>query len=225
MHLWNLAVAEAIALQAELAGRVDTTTPLTHWETVAGADIAYAPDDSAVFAGVVVWRVADGVLVDSAVATCGPAAAYVPSLFSFREAPPLLQAFAALKVRPDVVICDGHGRAHPRRFGLACHLGLWLDLPCLGCGKTHLYGDHVLPGPAVGDKADLCDPATGEALGVVLRSRAGVKPVYVSPGHRIDTASAAKVVQSCCRGVRLPEPIRLAHQLVNAERARALTPP
>jgi deoxyribonuclease V len=134
----------------------------------------------------------------------------VPGLLTFREAPLILAAFEKLKVAPDLVIVDGQGIAHPRRIGLASHLGLCLGLPTIGCAKSRLCGEHEMPGFEAGSYAELRD--NGEVIGVVLRTRAGVKPVYVSIGHLIDLPSAVRTVLDCCRGYRLPEPTRLAHQ-------------
>jgi deoxyribonuclease V len=139
-------------------------------------------------------------------------------LLSFREVPPLLSAFQELRHVPDVVMLDGQGIAHPRRFGLACHLGLWLGLPCLGCAKSRLVGDHAEPGPGAGDTSPLTIGT--EQVGVVLRSAAGAKPVFVSPGHRIDLASSVAVVRATLSGYRHPAPTRAAHLAGNQARAR-----
>jgi deoxyribonuclease V len=141
---------------------------------------------------------------------------YVPGLLSFREIPALLAAFAELRSAPDAVMLDGQGIAHPRRFGLACHLGLWIDLPCLGCAKSWLVGDYEEPGPAAGDAAGLS--VSGEEVGAVVRSAAGAKPVFVSPGHRIDIASAVAVTRATLSGYRHPTPTREAHLAANALR-------
>ena len=135
---------------------------------------------------------------------------YVPGLLSFREAPLVLAACEQLTVTPDLVIVDGQGIAHPRRLGLASHLGLFLDTPTIGCAKSRLCGHHPAPGKEAGSYTELVD--RGETVGAVLCTRAGVKPVYVSIGHRIDLTAAIGWVLSCCRGYRLPEPTRLAHQ-------------
>jgi deoxyribonuclease V len=138
---------------------------------------------------------------------------YIPGLLSFREIPALLAAFADLRQTPDVVMLDGQGVAHPRRFGLACHLGLWLNVPCLGCAKSWLIGDHDEPGPHAGDTAPLT--IGNEAVGVVMRSAAKAKPVYVSPGHLLDIESATRVVRASLSGYRHPTPTREAHMAAN----------
>jgi deoxyribonuclease V len=213
LHSWDLSPAEAAALQAELAGRVDVRTPLGRYELVAGADIAYALGSNLLHAAVVVWRATDGAIVEKQGVTREATFPYIPGLFSFREAPALLEAFARLHTIPDVVMVDGQGRAHPRRFGLACHLGLCLQLPCLGCAKSGLYGQYTDPESTAGALASMTEG--GDLIGQVLRTRAGGKPVYVSAGHLIDLASAVRVVLETCRGFRLPEPARQAHLHAN----------
>ncbi|MBE9534938.1 MAG: endonuclease V, partial [Proteobacteria bacterium] len=137
---------------------------------------------------------------------------YVPGLLSFREIPLLLQAFERLREEPDVVLCDGQGTAHPRRLGLASHLGLWLNLPTVGCAKTRLVGTHGRVGPRRGQYRSLL--YQGDKVGVVLRTRTKVKPLYVSPGHLAEAESSRKLVERCCIQYRLPEPIRRAHLAV-----------
>ena len=144
---------------------------------------------------------------------------YVPGLLSFREAPALLEAFGRLKARPDVVLCDGQGLAHPRRLGIACHLGLWLDLPTVGCAKSRLCGTFDEPGPVRGDRSPLVD--RGETIGAVLRTRDRVAPLFVSPGHRCDLESAVGLVLATTRKLRLPIPSRMVHDFVNEVRRAA----
>lgn len=138
---------------------------------------------------------------------------YVPGYLSFREIPPLLDALARLEAVPDLIVCDGQGRAHPRRFGLACHLGVILDLPALGCAKSRLIGEYREPGPRRGAHTRLLDG--GEVIGEVVRTRTGVKPVFVSVGHRISLATARRAVLRLAPRYRLPEPVRAAHREVN----------
>src|SRR5262245_29213788 len=140
LHPWDVSPAEAAALQRELAARVDTRTPLTKCELIAGADASYDRGSPRHYAAVVVWRAADGQVVEVREAVSDVSFPYVPGLLSFREAPVLLEAFARVESEPDVVMCDGQGIAHPRRLGLACHVGLFLDVPCLGCAKSRLTG-------------------------------------------------------------------------------------
>jgi deoxyribonuclease V len=135
--------------------------------------------------------------------------AYIPGLLSFRELPLILAGFESLGVTPDLVLVDGQGVAHPRRFGLASHLGLFLDVPTIGCAKSRLCGSHEAPAVEPGSYAEVVD--RGETIGVALRTKLGVKPVYVSIGHKVDLETAIRWVSKCCRGYRLPEPTRLAH--------------
>ncbi|MFO0826401.1 MAG: deoxyribonuclease V [Gemmataceae bacterium] len=209
LHEWPTTEAEAVALQNTLAAKVDVSRPLERFEYIAGCDIAYHLTDPVLFAAVVVVRASDGAVIETQTVTREVTFPYIPGLLSFREIPALLQAFVNLRHTPDIVMLDGQGVAHPRRFGLACHLGLWLDLPCLGCAKSWLIGDHGEPGPNAGDVAPLT--IGGEPVGVVLRSAAGVKPVYVSPGHQIDLTSAVEVVRATLSGYRHPTPTREAH--------------
>jgi deoxyribonuclease V len=217
LHDWPATPDEAVDLQRRLADRVDVSSPLRSFEFVAGCDIAYHTEQPLLYAAVVLLRVSDLAVVETRTVTGRVTFPYVPGLLSFREVPPLLEAFAELSRAPDVVMLDGQGIAHPRRFGLACHLGLWLGLPCLGCAKTWLVGDYTAPGPAAGDTAPLT--IGGEPVGAVLRSAARAKPVFVSPGHRIDIASAVAVVRATLSGYRHPAPTREAHMAANRLRA------
>jgi len=209
LHDWPATAKEVVELQRALAARVDVSRPLDSFELVAGCDAAYHPDEPVLYAAVVLVRASDGSVVETRTVKREVNFPYIPRLLSFREIPALLAAFAELRLAPDAVMLDGQGVAHPRRFGIACHLGLWLGLPCLGCAKSRLVGEHGEPGPDAGDSTPLT--VGGEAVGVVMRSAAGAKPVYVSPGHRIDVASAAAVVRATLSGYRHPTPTRAAH--------------
>lgn len=219
LHPWNLSPREAVALQRKLAKRVDTTTTLERCELVAGADASYGRFSNVFYAGVVVIRVSDGRIVETQAAVRTSPFPYIPGLLTFREAPVLLDAFAKVESEPDVVMIDGHGNAHPRRIGIAAHMGLWLDRPCLGCAKSLLIGTYRMPRLRAGSTSALMDG--DEILGEVVRTKNGVKPVFVSTGHQIDLASAVRVVLASCRGYRLPEPTRLAHLHVNEFRRSA----
>ena len=146
---------------------------------------------------------------------------YVPGLLSFRELPLVLRAFEEMASAPDLVFVDGQGIAHPRRFGIAAHLGLLLDVPTIGCAKSWLIGDHEEPGMEAGSYTPLVDG--GETIGAVVRTRSGVKPVYVSIGHKVSLEQAVQWVLACCRGYRLPEPTRMAHQAAGGHLRRELT--
>lgn len=195
---------------------VDRLTPLRR---VAGADVSYDRGSPVLFAAVVVLDAQSLEVVESAGVRARAGFPYVPGYLSFREIPPLLEAFGRLRRRPDLVVCDGQGRAHPRRFGLACHLGVVLDLPSVGCAKSRLVGSHREVGARRGAHVALRD--RGEVVGEVLRTRAGVKPVYVSVGHRVSLATARRTLLALAPRWRLPEPIRAAHAEVNRMRREA----
>jgi deoxyribonuclease V len=206
-------------LQEELAGRVDSTRPLAEVKTVAGADVSFDLRGKWLYAAVVVTRVGTEEVVERRSVVTEARFPYVPGLFSFREAPPVILAYEALEKWPDVLLVDGQGIAHPRRIGLASHLGLWLGIPTIGCAKSRLFGDHSEPGPCRGQWAPLCHE--GQTLGAALRTRDRVRPLYVSPGHLCDLPSAIRIVLECAPRYRLPIPARLAHQFVNELRRRA----
>lgn len=207
---WPRTVGEAEAVQEGLRGRVTPGPGPVTIGTAAGLDVAYADDDRLV-AAVVVLDAASCEPVDSAVVHGRAAFPYVPGLFAFRELPALLEALGRLTVTPDLLVCDGHGLAHPRRFGLACHLGVLTGLPSLGVGKTPLVGSWAEPGPARGDGSPLVD--AGEIVGRVLRTRAGVKPVFVSVGSGVDLDTATRHVLTLTPRYRLPETTRAADHL------------
>jgi deoxyribonuclease V len=183
---------------------------------VAGADISFDRNSETVFAGVVTLRLPEREVVEKVGVRTQATFPYVPGLLSFRETPPLLEAWEQLAERPDALICDGQGLAHPRRFGIACHLGLLLDLPTVGCAKSILTGRHGPVGETPGDWSPLVD--RGETVGAALRTRAGVSPVYVSVGHRCDLPGALALVRRCAGPTRVPETTRHAHLFVNALR-------
>jgi deoxyribonuclease V len=219
-HRWDLSQSEAVALQRELAAQVDASTPLSHWELVAGADVSFNRNDPTIYASVVVIRRPGFEVVEVQDAVGESEFPYVPGLLSFREAPTLLKTFAKLTTRPDVVVCDGQGIAHPRRLGIASHVGLWLDVPTLGCAKSLLYGRYQEPGPDPGSESPLLARSGDAVIGTVLRTKKRSNPVYISPGHRIDLASSVAVVRSVLGKYRLPETSRLAHEQVNAVRRK-----
>jgi deoxyribonuclease V len=206
--------SRAIEIQKSLAGRVLRVRPRGPLRRVAGIDVAFTRDGRTCIAAAVVWDVEQRQAVEQRTATRPLTFPYVPGLLSFREAPAVLAALRGLRTTPDALMCDGHGYAHPRRFGLACHVGLIVDLPTVGCGKTRLCGEHRQPGRRRGSRVPLTHD--GEMIGTVLRTRDAVRPVYVSIGHRIDLPSAERLVLACAVGYRLPEPTRRADRLVAA---------
>lgn len=210
LHDWDLSPTAAIGLQRELASLLVSDIPLqlNNVDTVAGVDVSVKA--GATRAAVVVMRLPSLTIMEVASAEREIAYPYIPGLLTFREGPVVVDAFRQLKREPDVVIFDGMGRIHPRRMGIAAHLGLWLGRPTIGCGKSHYIGEYELPGQDKGS----CSPLTykGQRLGIVLRTRTGIKPVYVSAGHLCDTDSAVTMTLACTTKYRLPEPIRAAHK-------------
>ena len=227
LHEWDLSPAQAIALQKALAGavlRADRFGPggRRAIRRVAGVDAAFADGGRVIRAAAVMLEYPGLVLTDQVLVERPTTFPYVPGLLSFREVPALLEALGQLPAAPDLILCDGHGYAHPRRFGLACHLGLWLDTPTIGVAKSRLTGSHDEPGPAKGDVAWLLagkGERPRERLGAVLRTREQVKPVFVSAGHRISLRTALALTLACATRYRLPEPTRLADKLSKAQRA------
>jgi len=217
VHRWDVTLTQAAAIQERLRERVVLCPPRRTARWVAGADVAYAKDSDRLYAAVRALDARDLQVVDSATAVGRNPFPYVPGLLSFREAPILLKAFSGLTRGPDVLILDGQGIAHPRGLGLAAHIGLWLDLPTIGCAKSRLCGEHGEVGLHVGDYAPLL--LNGKTVGAVLRTRLNVKPVFVSPGHRMDLPTAIRIVLDTGKGYRLPEPTRQAHLLANRLRA------
>ncbi|MEU7928965.1 endonuclease V [Micromonospora sp. NPDC049801] len=209
-----------MAVQEELRPLVDLVGPgPLAPDTVAGLDVAYAESGDLLAAAVTVLDARTLTVVDSAVSVGRPAFDYVPGLFAFREAPALLAALDAVKTVPDLLVCDGHGLAHPRRFGLACHLGVVTGLPAIGVGKTPLVGEWEAPAAERGAWSALRDG--GEVLGRVVRTRDGVKPVFVSVGHRMSLENATARVLALTPRYRLPETTRTADRLCRDALARA----
>jgi deoxyribonuclease V len=213
-HRWDLTPKEAVALQQELRAEVVADRPLdlAGVRLVAGVDVSVKNGVS--HAAVVVATFPGLEPVEIARAMRPTPFPYVPGLLSFREGPVLEEAFGKLVAEPDVFIFDGSGYAHPRRIGIASHMGLWLGRPTIGCSKTRLTGRHEEVPPEKGASAPLLDK--GEVVGAALRTRAGTNPVFVSPGHLIDLGSAIDLVMRCSPKFRLPEPIRLAHDAAGA---------
>lgn len=220
LHSWSLTPRQAATLQRRMAGLVSQTQPAGEIRFIAGLDAAFCKEQRKCFAAVVLWDLRERRVVEQRTAVRKLTFPYVPGLLSFREAPVLLAALRQLRQAPDALLCDGHGVAHPRRFGLACHLGVICDLPAIGCAKSRLVGEATEPSLGRGGRAPLCD--RGEILGSVLRTRDRVKPVFVSVGHKMDLAGAERLVLACAVGRRLPEPTRLADRAVAAAKRRFL---
>ncbi|MEJ2100473.1 MAG: deoxyribonuclease V [Desulfobacterales bacterium] len=211
IHPWDLKPAEAAALQAKLSRQVvcKSFKRLENMATVAGIDAGYRHETA--YAAVVVLNLTDLQVMEKAVAAKMISFPYVPGLLSFREGPVVLEALDKLTSPPDLLMIDGQGIAHPRRFGIASHLGLLTGIPSVGCAKTRLLGYYEEPQRDRGSIAYLKE--NGETIGAVVRTRTGVRPVFVSIGHLMDLTDSIRIILKSCRGYRLPEPIRRAHHL------------
>ena len=212
-HSWDIAPGQAVRLQKALAGRVRVEPLAGPVAAVAGADCAFSEDGRRIIAAAVVCDARTMAVLASAHAVAPCRFPYVPGLLSFREAPAVIEAVGKLPQRPDLLMIDGQGLAHPRRLGLASHVGLWLDVPTIGVAKSRFCGEHPQPGRRRRCRTQLRH--NGQVVGAVLRTADGVKPLYVSVGHRVALADAIAWTLRCCRGFRLPEPTRQAHQLVS----------
>jgi len=212
LHNWNLSYARAREVQTSLAGKVQFTPLRKKPKVIAGIDCAFSKDGQRILAAVVVLRLPDFELVETVSAIRKVTFPYIPGLLSFREAPVCIAAVGKLRSRPDVFIIDGQGIAHPRRLGLAAHLGLFFDSPTVGCAKSRLTGDYDEPPPEKGAYTLLT--AQSETIGAVVRTRANIKPVFVSVGNKCVLEDAVQIVLACAVKYRLPEPTRLAHQTV-----------
>jgi deoxyribonuclease V len=214
-HPWNLSPEEAITLQKKLAVQVVQVAQLGPVTTVAGVDASYK--EGIAQAAVVVLSYPDLKLVEYTTDRRPVNFPYVPGLLSFREGPAVLAALARLSSPPDLLIFDGQGIAHPRRLGIASHIGLLVDIPAIGCAKSRLYGRYTEPGPERGDFTFLTHG--GETIGAALRTRPKTKPLFVSIGHRVDLPASIEYVLNCCRGYRLPETTRWAHRVAGEGKA------
>jgi deoxyribonuclease V len=209
LHDWNVNVEQAIQIQNKLAGRVSQHSGTLNPRLIAGLDVSVNKQHQAT-AVAVVLDYPELNLMEIAKVTGKVDFPYVPGLLSFREIPLTLEACEKLKLQPDLIVVDGQGLAHPRRIGLASHLGLFLKTPTIGCAKSYLYGNYQDPQETAGSYNFITDSA-GKNIGAVLRTKSGVKPLFISVGHKIDLPSAIQWVLQCCRGHRMPEPTRMAH--------------
>lgn len=216
-HAWSVSPTRAVRIQRELATRIVRRGRPVSPTLFAGVDLAFTRDGDQCIAGVVVWDPRSDSIVEQRVLRRSVRFPYVPGLLSFREAPAIIAVLRRLRSTPDVFLFDGHGFAHPRRFGLACHVGLLIDRPSVGCAKSLLVGSYDMPPTSAGSMTLLTHH--GQPIGRVVRTRDLVKPIFVSVGHRISLDVACRVTMAACRGFRLPEPTRLADKLVARARA------
>ena len=221
-HRWDVSPEEAVAIQNRLRSQLDLQSEHREIRTVAGIDVSYDKGSDVLFAAIVVLQLPNLQEVDTVGTSAVVPFPYVPGLLSFRECPAVLRAWEKLRVIPDCIMCDGQGIAHPRRFGIASHLGVWLDIPAIGCAKSLLVGTYEEPGVKRGSFLPLVHRK--EQVGVILRTKDNTGPVFVSQGHKINLRQAIEIVLACGTKYRIPEPTRRAHLVVNALRRRANTP-
>ncbi len=212
-HDWELTPQQAVALQQRLRGQLVIADRFGAVNRVAGVDVGFRAGGAVTRAAVAVLSYPELVLVETAVAHCPTRFPYIPGLLSFRELPAVLAALAQLRTVPELLLCDGQGIAHPRRLGIASHLGLVTDLPSIGVAKSRLWGTYGEVPAGRGEWTPLRDGAA--IIGAVLRTRVGTQPLFISPGHRISLATAIHYVITCCTRYRLPETTRQAHRLAS----------
>jgi len=215
LHSWNLTPEEAASVQKELRGRLVLRWDKRPVSTVAGVDVSIKPE--AARAAIVVLRYPDLTPLEAVLADTPLVFPYIPGLLSFREGPAVLAAWHKLRNKPDLLMFDGQGIAHPRGMGIASQMGLWLERPTIGVAKSRLYGRHAEVGPKRGDQAALLDK-NNNVIGTVLRSREKTNVLYLSPGHLMDVEHATEFVMACFAGYRLPEPTRWAHKVAGGEK-------
>jgi len=216
-HRWDLPVEEAQELQQQLASRVIKERTFGEIKLVAGIDVGFRGEEAV--AGVVVLKYPEMTEVEKVTVKVPVTFPYIPGLLAFREGPAIISALEKLQSEPDLLIVDGQGIAHPRRMGIATHIGIIFDKPSIGCAKSRLTGSYHEPGLEKGSWSYLYDGP--EIIGAVLRTKEKAPPLFISIGHRIDLKSALEIVLACCRGDRLPEPTRLAHLLSSGKQRQA----
>ena len=215
LHRWDLTPEQAVQTQKDLRQQLSLEWDGRVVTTIGGVDISIQPEIAR--AAIAVIRYPELTPLEAVIADAPLVFPYIPGLLSFREGPAFLAAWAKLRTKPDLVMFDGQGIAHPRGIGIASQMGLWLNRPTIGVAKSKLYGRHEEVGPLRGDKAELVD-RKGNVIGHVLRTKEKTKPLYVSPGHLIDVEHATKFVLTCSAGYRLPEPTRWAHKVAGGEK-------
>ena len=215
LHNWNLTPQEAVRIQTEFRERLILKWDQRPVHTVGGVDVSIK--DEFTRAAIVVLRYPELTPIEAVVEDAPLVFPYIPGLLAFREGPAVLAAWTQLQHKPDLLMFDGQGIAHPRGVGIASHMGLWLERPTIGVAKSRLYGLHTEVGPKRGDRADLLDKNTN-VIGAVVRTREKTNPLYISPGHLMDVTHAVEFVLACTTGYRLPEPTRWAHKVAGGEK-------
>jgi deoxyribonuclease V len=221
LHSWDVSASGAVKIQKKLGQKLDLRPLAREVKTVAGADVSSSKISDRIWAGVVVFKYPELIKLEEKWVQGRTRFPYIPGLLSFREVPLLLETMEQLKIKPDLILCDGQGIAHPRGLGLASHLGLLLNLPTIGCAKSRLIGEFKAVGLDKGNFSILRN--RGRVIGAVLRTRKGVKPLFISPGNKINLKDSLKMVLGCSIRYRMPEPTRQAHLLVNRQRKVAET--
>lgn len=211
LHSWEVNPQEAIKIQKDLKSNISLKKSFSKIDKIAGADVSYYQNK--MIAGVIIFEFPNLKIIERQFFVSPVNFPYIPGLLTFREGPSLLAAFKKIKNEPDIILFDGQGIAHPRRMGIATHLGLFLGKPTIGCAKSRLSGKYTSVGEEKGDYALLEEGE--EVLGAVLRTRKRVKPIFVSPGHKIDLPNSIEIVLKCIVKYRLPLPVREAHIFVN----------
>ncbi len=214
----NITPEEAVALQKEMRHQLRLQPLQKEIKTIAGADISFNKYSTTVYAGIVVMQFPSLQVIETSGITDETTFPYIPGLLAFREVPALSKAWAGLKQKPDVLVLDGHGIAHPRRMGIAAHFGVAMQTPTMGCAKSLLTGKYIEPGMEAGSVTDLFQK--NELIGKVLRTKKNVKPVFISPGNLITMDESLELIKQCVRKYRIPEPTRLAHLFVNELRVK-----
>jgi deoxyribonuclease V len=218
MHTWNVSPKEAIEIQKELRSKINIEPFNKPIKYIAGADVSLNMFSTTAYAGIIVLKYPELIEVEHSVVKTEITFPYIPGLLSFREIPALIEAWEKLKQKPDVIVVDGQGIAHPRRLGIATHFGLVIDMPTIGCAKSILTGIHKDLSVIPGSTTELIDKNTNERIGTLLRSKIRSNPLIISPGNKITQEEADTIIKDTLRGYRLPEPTRQAHELVNAYR-------
>jgi deoxyribonuclease V len=221
--MWDVDPKKAIEIQNEIRSRVKIEPFRSDIKYIGGADVSLNMFSTDIYAGIIVLEQSTLEVVTYSVIKAKTTFPYIPGLLSFREVPALLEVWNKLKIKPDVLVVDGQGIAHPRKIGIASHIGVLLDLPTIGCAKSPLYGKFDEVGKTAGSLSYIHDSRNyepikynkEEVIGVALRSKERSKPLIISPGHKTNVDDALEIVLKCLRGYRLPEPTRLAHELVN----------
>lgn len=217
---WYVTPREAVRIQKQLRSQISIQAYTGVPRLIAGVDVSFTRFEREIYAGIVLLSFPEMQVLSYVTVISESTFPYIPGLLSFREIPALLQAWKLLPHKPDLIVVDGHGIAHPRRLGIATHLGLELDVPTIGCAKKPLVGHFNEPGPALGSSTPVFDH--GEEIGLSLRSKLNVKPIFISPGHRTDIPSSKELILACIRRHKLPEPTRQAHLVVNRLRRREI---